>query len=57
MTKPKLKPCPFCLGEAAEEGQHVYCVKCGAMPGIFDKTKDSLVNHRKLWNKRPEIKQ
>lgn len=52
MKDHELKPCPFCGGEAHEEGQHVYCSECGVMPCIFDETKDSLVAHRVLWNTR-----
>lgn len=50
----ELKSCPFCGGEANTEGNHVYCSDCGVMPAIMDETKDSLNNHIKLWNTRPQ---
>lgn len=53
----KLKPCPFCGGEAMlEQGateldNFIYCSKCRAGTRIFN-TKNSAV---KAWNRREPI--
>ena len=45
-------PCPVCGGEPHIDHNHVYCSKCGCMPAIFDENKDSLNDHKNLWNTR-----
>lgn len=56
MSDKKLKPCPFCDGEAKLEEMgyphHVYCKECGArVPGVGfgpDGERDAI----KKWNRR-----
>lgn len=57
MTEPKLKPCPFCNGEAKIYSRHidwlllehiVRCKKCHCMTDTYD-TK---VEAAEAWNKR-----
>lgn len=60
----KLKPCPFCGGEAQKQAQevnglraiYVVCKKCGASSGIY-KTRNPRVKDEenpaiKAWNRR-----
>ena len=60
----KLKPCPFCGGEAqlfVSEGVRVLCTKCHAS----SKTLMDCMNHKfnavekviKAWNNRTEVKE
>lgn len=58
MTKPKLKPCPFCgakgphlqLDDVEYHGYiyHVHCVHCGGSGGAVD-TRDKAIE---IWNRR-----
>lgn len=64
MTKIKLKPCPFCGGEAYVDREVVLCEDCGAqMPihmyvfgdeplGEFKTYKECKADMIKRWNRR-----
>ena len=53
----KLAPCPFCGGEAKEEGDGqcwwYECSNCGARAGIGGDDEGPDI---KAWNRRPECK-
>lgn len=63
----KLKPCPFCGGEAKKQAQeingiraiYVVCGKCGASSGIYKthnpRVKDEENPAIKAWNRREPI--
>lgn len=48
--KTKLKPCPFCGGEAAESpfGTWIFCKKCGAMSEAAETFGATI----RKWNRR-----
>ena len=54
MGEVKLKPCPFCGGEAELyedgifSGAFVYCKKCGTLKGYYLETEKAI----EAWNRR-----
>lgn len=56
IDKGKLKPCPFCGGEAKLEKMgwphHVYCLSCGAKVTSTDTGIDGEVDACTKWNRR-----
>jgi len=57
----KLKPCPFCGGEALLKddleyfGAKVICLECGATKVLYDFSKEnSIKGVIKEWNRRAE---
>ena len=65
MTDIKLKPCPFCGGEAKirtktfdifNVAAYVYCTRCGAKTGLFEANvnRAAVEEAKELWNKRSD---
>ena len=53
MTEQKLKPCPFCGGEASiyvahDDGYYVCCDECGCCLPVYNMEQDAI----REWNRR-----
>ena len=53
MTEQKLKPCPFCGGEASiyvahDDGYYVCCDECGCGLPVYNTEEDAI----REWNRR-----